>query len=526
MLAVVSVVISFAIYASTVLTLPQLRISSACCEWPGVAAAVSNIVYEAPLGSHYSGVWDYFERHGHEPLSRTLEAADTISDVPMDDPGFLRMTNRDGNGVGYPLVATASFRLFGMHTWALQITMMLLMALSAAALLWRFRSPGVVWIATLYFGALELMLFMPQVWQPIVLSQLWVGGLRYFSVVSVLPIIHILLTLLDGQPAPSGRWRDLLPLALQTMILLLTMMVRGSALPLFGAIGAVVMALAWKQRRNPKRLAELVVRFATIGLVGAGSLAAIAFSVPREYFTEGRIAPAVWERVLQSVGVHPGWPFPGAAEMFDCKQQIPTGIQSGTGDDFGHCVWFDYAAKHSIPLETAIDEILGDRYEVAMREAFFKIAKHYPGEVLVTFLYYKPLRIWGVVRKSMRFNFAGDQSLALRPGEALIPYPPLAKGLLLSMLAVMIVLLTTVAVPLTELWQLSRVTLIATLFTLPSYFAAWSNLHTSADFVLYVLLILGLATGAMIIPLRPALVWLAWLTSPQSWRVTRLRFSP
>ena len=90
----------------------------------------------------------------------------------------------------------------------------------------------------------------------------------------------------------------------------------------------------------------------------------------------------------------------------------------------------------------------------------------------------------------------------------------------------MIVLLTTVAVPLTELWQLSRVTLIATLFTLPSYFAAWSNLHTSADFVLYVLLILGLATGAMIIPLRPALVWLAGLTSPQSWRVTRLRFSP
>src|ERR1700738_877359 len=64
-------VLAFAIYACTVLTLPQVRNSLACCESSGVAAAISNIMYGTPLGSLYSGTFDYFNDRLDVPLSQT-----------------------------------------------------------------------------------------------------------------------------------------------------------------------------------------------------------------------------------------------------------------------------------------------------------------------------------------------------------------------------------------------------------------------------------------------------------------------
>ena len=84
-------------------------------------------------------MWDSLYRHANEPLWQTLELANGSGAGLPNSPGILQMTNPDGNGVGYPLVATAAFRLFGMHAWALQAAMLLLMALSAAALLWLSR---------------------------------------------------------------------------------------------------------------------------------------------------------------------------------------------------------------------------------------------------------------------------------------------------------------------------------------------------------------------------------------------------
>jgi hypothetical protein len=501
-------VLAFVIYACTVFTLPHVRNSPSCCEQSGVAAAISNIMYGTPLGSLYSGTFSYFADRVYEPFSQTLEQAQLPGvGLPATPSGALYTTTRDGNGVGYPLVATAAFRLFGIHAWALQLTMLLLMALSAAAFLWRFHSAAFAGVVTLYFTALTVMLFTSLVWDPLWQIQIAVGGVRYFSLASVLPLFHILFTLVDPRPPQrQTATRDAVLLALQTAILLLIVLVRGSTLPQVAGIALVGMVLAWRRRRKTEQLRALFGKLAVIGLASLASLIVIAVAVPRDYLTEGRFGPTIWERVTQGLGTNPAWPFTGVNDMFDCKEFMPQGLRPGTGDDNGHCIWFDYVLKHHIPIETAGDKVLGGSYETAMREAFFKIAARYPADVLKTFIYYKPQRIVTSISRSMMFNFGGDQSLARIPaGAGVVPYPPLAIGLLLVSLAVALVHFGIGAVSTTELSRIVRVTLLLAAFTLPTYFAAWAYPPTSADLLLFCLFGLGLAAGAMLVAARWAL---------------------
>ena len=507
-LVVALALFAFAIYACAVFTLLQVRNTLACCESSGIAAAISNIKYGTPLGSLYSGVFSYFDNRIQEPLSLALQQAQLPGvGLPATPPGALYATTRDGNGVGYALIATAAFRLFGIHAWALQLTMLLLMALSAAAFLRRFHTAAFVGVVTLYFTVLTVMLFTSLAWDPQWQSSIAVGGMRYFSLVSVLPLFHILLTLVD--PRPSQRetaTRDGVLLVLQTAIFLLTVMVRGSTLPQVVGIALVGMVLAWKRRRKTEQLRALVGKLAVIGLAGIAGLGAVAAAVPRDYLTEGRFGPTIWERVTQGLGTNPAWPFAGVNEMFDCEQFMPQGLQPGTLDENGHCIWFDYVLKHHIPIETAGDKVLGGSYETAMREAFFKIAARYPAEVLKTFVYYKPQRIVTSISRSLRFNFGGDQSRARHPaGPPVVPYPPLAIGLLFVSLAVALVHFGIGAVSTAELSRVVGVTLLLVAFTLPTYFAVWALPPLSADLLLYCLFALGLAAGAMLVVARSSL---------------------
>jgi hypothetical protein len=508
MFAVALAFLAFAIYACAVFTLPQVRNTLACCESSGIAAGISNIRYGTPLGSLYSGTFGYLNDRIYEPLSQTLEQAQ-IPDtgLPETPSGSLYTTTRDGNGIGYPLVATAAFRLFGIHAWALQLTMLLLMALSAAAFLWRFHSAAFAGVVTLYFAALTVMLFTGLVWEPQWQIQVAVGGLRYFSLVGVLPLFHILLTLVDpGPPQRETARRDAVLLALQTAIFILTVLVRGSTLPQVAGIALVCVVLAWKHRHKTQRLRALLGKLAAMGLAGVVSLSVIAVAVPRDYLTEGRFGPDIWERVTLGLGANPAWPFAGVTDMFDCKEFIPQGLQPGMLDDNGHCIWFDYVLKHNIPIEKAGDKVLDSSYGTAMREAFFKIAARHPAEVLKTFIYYKPQRIVTSITKIVRFNFGGDQSRARNPaGPPVVPYPPLAIGLLFVSLGVALIHFGIGAVSMAELSRVIGVTLFLVAFTVPTYLAAWATPPTSVDLLLYCLFGLGLAAGAMLVGARSVL---------------------
>jgi hypothetical protein len=494
-------------YACVVLTLPHVRESLSCCEQSGVAAAISNIRYGAPLGSLYSDTFRYLEQRIDESLSQTLEQATTPgAGLPAVPSGPLYPTTRDGNSVGYVLVATAAFRLFGIHAWALPLTMLLLMALSASAFMWRFQSAAFAAVVTLYFAALTVMLFTSLVWEPRWAIEIPVGGVRYFSLVSALPLFHILLTLVDARPSQrEAATRDAVLLALQVAIFLLTVLVRSSTLPQVVGIALVCVMLAWRYRRTAKRLRTLLVNIAVIGLAGAGSLGLAATAVPRAYLDEGRFGPTIWERVTQGLGTNPAWPFAGVDDMFDCKKFIPQGLQPGIGDDNGHCIWFDYVVRHQIPIDKAGEQVLGGSYETAMREAFFKIAARYPTDVLKTFVYYKPRRIVTSISRSMMFNFGGDQSRARDPaGPRVIPYPPLAIGLMFVSLAIVLVHFGIGRVRISELSRIAYLTILLAMFTLPTYIAAWALPPTSADLLLYCFFGLGLAAGAILVGLRSA----------------------
>src|SRR5262249_19521881 len=108
-----------------------------CCELSSLAAAVSNVVYGAPLGTVYSEVLQGFLPDNAGNWASMLQTLSKARWAGVE-PGVLLKTTEDGNGVGYVVFATAALRLFGLHLWALPAFMLALMGISCIAFLWRF----------------------------------------------------------------------------------------------------------------------------------------------------------------------------------------------------------------------------------------------------------------------------------------------------------------------------------------------------------------------------------------------------
>jgi hypothetical protein len=461
-------IVSFLIYAATIFTLPQIRDSKYCCEQSSFAAAVSNVVYGSRVGSLYTGVFDAFMDHFTDPLPDTLKKIRAeLPEKPSDDT--FSPTTLDGNGVGYPLVATVAFRLFGLQWWSLTAVMLILMAVSMAVFLLRF--PPL--LVTLYFGGLTVMLFTILVWDPGWRMQIPVGGIRYFSLTGLLPLFYILFSLIERQPS-----RAVVPLAIQTAILTLAALTRGNAVTAFGAIAVVGLVIA---RRNPTKLRDMV----TIGVATAAVVAVIAFVVSPNWITSGRFHTIVWTRVTQSLlATNPNLSVAKLDEMYPC----PAGETNA--DDGGGCIWSAYVKKHHIPIDSLGDKTFGGEFEAAMRAAFFEIAWKYPSETLQTFLYYKPAEIIDSLRVSLDFNLS--------------EYSPLAIGLLLVALGTIL----SAAATARSLNREGAIILVAALFTATAYLAAYANPGVTADLLLCCLMGCGLLFGALV----KALVKLARLT--------------
>jgi hypothetical protein len=211
----------------------------------------------------------------------------------------------------------------------------------------------------------------------------------------------------------------------------------------------------------------------------------IALLVPRDYLTQDRFGTGVWNRVFTSLGLNPAYPFPGVDEMFDCKRYIPEGIGPGIPDRNGHCVWWDYTVRHHISETDAVSGIYGGRYETAMREAFFKIARRYPGEVLTTFYYYKPSRILDSLKERIKIDMSA--------------YPPLAIGLLVAAFANLLVyFISPAGQPTANTQRVAGVTLLCAAFSIPQLLVGWGLSHTAADLFFFCIFFVGLALGTAV----------------------------
>jgi hypothetical protein len=481
-IVIILAALSFLIYVCTVFALPQQRDNPFNVERTSLAAAVSNIVYTARLGRIYSGALEGFFATIERPLRQVLD------EWPPDrQRGNLVGVSTDGNGVGYVLAATIAMRFFGLHANALPLFTAALMGLSALLLLWRFHG-DLAGLVVLYFCSLTVLLFTMLVWDPAYAEQIAVGGIRYFSLVAILPAFHLLFDLLDppaGEADPTTR--NNLLLGAQATILLFAVLVRTSAGSLIGAIVLVWLLMAWRSRGNTSRLRMVMRKGAVVALVGIGFAAIVVVSAPG-YANSGRFSSVLWHRVVASLSANPAWPFGDVAQMYECPP-FPGAMQEGW-DSVGGCIWWDYTVRHDMSEREFAAELYGGQYEAVMRGAFIEIARRYPGDVFKTFFYYKPRVILPTLRLVLRTKIS--------------VFPPLTIGLLVAALGNMFVCLVGPACVLASERRrmIVAVALLFTASTIPPYLVAWANPGTIADLAFYSVFGAGLALGALSLGVR------------------------
>src|ERR1700736_6728413 len=280
--------VSFFIFASAGF-LTHLQKRNECMpERSSRAAAVSNVVYHAPLGKVYAGVLARFLELD-VPFEQSMAQA-ARGEIP---PGELLGTTADGNGIGYMTLAAVSMRLFGTNVTAPVIGMFILIGISALAFIWRFRARNTV-VVVLYFSALTVMLFTPLSFVPAYIANFVLGGIRYFSLVGILPAYHLLLECTQTRSWEQLRFgRKILPIAIQVIILILAILVRNAAFPLIAAIAATWLLMLLINRRDQFTLARLTNKAAAMVLIAAAFVGILVLSLSKDYPKAGRFSQTI-----------------------------------------------------------------------------------------------------------------------------------------------------------------------------------------------------------------------------------------
>jgi len=499
-----TLVTSFLIYACGVLIVYQQQRNEFLPERSSIAAAVSNVVYGAPLGTVYSGVLARF-LDVTVPLDRTFAQA-RGRELPT---GSLLGSTTDGNGIGYIVVASLSMRLFGPYASSAVLAMLVLMGLSALLFVWRYPDGRSV-VVVLYFTVLTIMLFTPLVWNspdrvpypiggalyiPNYPANISIGGIRYFSLVAILPAFHLLLELADTRiSAPRTTALGFVAMGAQVVILMLAVLVRNSAAPVIAAIATACLLFVWFHRNEPGAPYRILRRLAYMAVAAAVFVWVLILSVSETYVIEGRFTETLWHRIFVSFGLSPEWPFGNLREVYDCTRSIPEGLTSGTEDRNGHCILLAYAAKHGIPPEVIPTLTYSRKYDAVLREAFFDIARTYPRQTLKTFFYYKPLLIGWSIQQDLDLKLTGI------PGRLLCLIVAALGNLLIF------ALVPSPASTLRGYGVVAGSAALLAAFTLPPYIAVWAMPYTSADLVFYCFFGLGLAVIVAIKMIQRSLV--------------------
>jgi hypothetical protein len=96
-------------------------------------------------------------------------------------------------------------RLFGLHTSSVVLSMLAIMGISALAFLWRFSDQRCR--CNSVFTSLTVMLLTPLTWHRDYMLNKAIAGIRYFSLVAILPGFHLLLEFTDTRTSGSRMAR-------------------------------------------------------------------------------------------------------------------------------------------------------------------------------------------------------------------------------------------------------------------------------------------------------------------------------
>jgi len=478
---------SFIIYAAAVMVLREHRFSQYRAEQFDVAAAVSNLVYGAPIGTVYSGLLQPFVyKPGH--IQQTLEETAHGG----SETGPLLMVNPNGAVIGYTVITTLAMHLFGLHLSALTFALICFMGISTFAFLLRYRDDR-AFVVLLYFFSLTIMLFTPLVTDTKTSNEFPVGGLRYFTLLGILPAMHMFWEIVGSAKSNAKATPgDFILLGVQVLVLAVVLLVGLNVGYLLCALAVAFFATLRVRRGDPASLWNVLRKGAFIALLSAVLGAFFYLWVLQAYKDTGRTTGPVWHVVLIGLGTNPDWPFGNLRDVYaSCKPYTPPyyatpqSLVPDVKDWNGHCIWAVYALEHGIPPAEMIRGIYSGRYETVMKQAFFKIAREYPMEVFETFFYYKPLRILATMRQLAEFGAPG-KTLGIK---LLLLALPLAQGAAL----VAFVVFGASGEPENHLRLLIGALLLFSIWCVVPYFVAWSKPHTSAELLFYI--VSGLAVA-------------------------------
>ena len=345
-------------------------------------AALSHVLYGAPVGLADSGLLQYFQAPHGNSAAEMVDVA-VRGDVAPTHEWRMPM---DGSGIGPPLSATLAFMLFGPHARSILWQFVALLGVSTLSYVIRFRHER-LWAAPVFLGGLTLWLLTVGGGGPLSSDAAPLGGMRSYILIAILPVVHWCFELVADK---SASWRDAairgVLLAIQVTVFGYAIVVRNSPIALIPAvIASALLAVGYGLAKRAALLSLLPLAAMLMFLFGLGPL---AFS---DQAASGRLHSVVWHRVFISLSVNPNWPFPGLHDRYQCPL-IPGGLRFvERGRDFnGHCVWLAAPMNQSRPIGEINAGLYGADYERVLRDAFFDVAIHHPFETLATFLYYKP----------------------------------------------------------------------------------------------------------------------------------------
>jgi hypothetical protein len=448
-------------------------------ERSSLAAAVSNVAYDAPFGAVFSEVLESFFTFV-TPIDTLIEQA-----ASGKAPSHLASATHDGNGFGYVVFATAAMRVFGPHLSSIIGLLFIVMAMSALAFIWRYRDDRLIALP-LYFSSLTIMLFTPLMSAPNFANQFALGGIRFFSLVGILPAIHIFLEIADARDTETAiRWEDMVALGIQVVILVLAILIRNSAGISIVALALTYLAVAWIHRHNSVILRRTLFKGGYVALLSAALVGATLLSLPN-YVRDGRTVSVFWHRVFIGFSLHPDWPFGNMRERYDCTKYLKEGINKIGGDQDGHCVWVAYALKHDISADKIIDGVYGGLYETVLRDAFLDVLRAYPRQAFETFFWYKPRAISVAIEQSQRFNLSGFSNLQV--------------FLLIASIGLALVfgIFSSAYLWSTGILLLGGATVMFAAFSNIPYLVAFANPSSTGDLLLFCFFTLELAASATV----------------------------
>ncbi len=381
-------VFSFVVFAAAVLSLHQERSISFDLEEAGPFPAVlSHYLFGSRDELADSAMTRFFRERLH-----TLPAEGAIERALQGEikPSHELAPVDDGTGIGPILMIHTAFALLGLRARSLPYLFVLVIGLSAVAFMLRFQDRRIFAVPVL------LTAFTALVLSPLTLTQVAqqapFGGMRSYAIVGILAALHWCFDIVTGSSIRRPRWIvGAVLLTIQIAVLGFAILVRNAPAYLFGppfAVGLYSLRANW----GWPGLRNIVLRV----VVPAVALVAVLFSITPiaypEYAREGRAFSTLWHRLFVTFGVHPAWPFPGLSEKYPCPE-IPEGLTRGGSDRAGHCIWWNYARLHGVPVEQAVRETYGAEYEKALRSAVWYVVRTYPKETLETFLVVKPKMI-------------------------------------------------------------------------------------------------------------------------------------